>query len=153
MATLKSQSAEIEPFRATPEILLFLKMRFSNIFLSYMVWNYQNEIAPIFYYGISTKTNEKDLKIPSLQPSDWKNPYWMSLYIHYLPRYLFVFRTSAPLIAHFLLQMQSSIVSGVKWVTDVIYCHHSTVAVAQKVSQYFSNWYKKKQIYQKFILS
>ena len=73
-------------------------------------------------------------------------------YIHYLPRYLFVFRTSAPLIAHFLLQMQSSIVSGVKWVTDVIYCHHSTVAVAQKVSQYFSNWYKKKQIYQKFIL-
>ena len=45
-----------------------------------MVWNYQNEIAPIFYYGISTKTNEKDLKIPSLQPSDWKNPYWMSLY-------------------------------------------------------------------------
>ena len=45
-----------------------------------MVWNYQNEIAPIFYYGMSTKTNEKDLKIPSLQPSDWKNPYWMSLY-------------------------------------------------------------------------
>ena len=45
-----------------------------------MVWNYQNEIAPIFYYGMSTKTNEKDLKIPSLQPSEWKNPYWMSLY-------------------------------------------------------------------------
>ena len=45
-----------------------------------MVQKYQNEIAPIFYYGISTKTNEKDLKIPSLQPSDWKNPYWMSLY-------------------------------------------------------------------------
>ena len=44
-----------------------------------MVWNYQNEIAPIFYYGISTKTDEKDLKIPSLQPFDWKNPYWMSL--------------------------------------------------------------------------
>ena len=66
-------------------------------------------------------------------------------YIHYLPRYLFVFHTSAPLIAHFLLQMQSSIVSGVKWVTDVIYCHHSTVAVAQKVSQYFSNWYKKNK--------
>ena len=49
-------------------------------YLYYMVWNYQNEIAPIFYYGISTKTNDKDLKIPSLQPSDWKNPYWMSLY-------------------------------------------------------------------------
>ena len=40
-------------------------------------------------------------------------------YIHYVPRYLFVFRTSAPLIAHFLLQMQSSIVSGVKWMIDV----------------------------------
>ena len=32
-----------------------------------MVQKYQNEIAPIFYYGISTKTNEKDLKIPDLQ--------------------------------------------------------------------------------------
>jgi len=46
-----------------------------------MVWKYQNEIAPIFYYGISTKTNEKDIKIPKLQPPDWKSPYWMSLYI------------------------------------------------------------------------
>ena len=45
-----------------------------------MVWKYQNEIAPTFYYGISTKTNEKDLKIPNLQPPDWKHPYWMSLY-------------------------------------------------------------------------
>ena len=45
-----------------------------------MVWKYQNEIAPIFYYGISTKTNEKDIKIPKLQPPDWKSPYWMSLY-------------------------------------------------------------------------
>ena len=35
-----------------------------------MVQKYQNEIAPIFYYGISKKTHEKDLKIPSLQPSD-----------------------------------------------------------------------------------
>ena len=43
-----------------------------------MVQKYQNEIAPIFYYGISTKTNEKDLKIPILQPPE--NPYWMSLY-------------------------------------------------------------------------
>ena len=32
-----------------------------------MVQKYQNEIAPMFYYGISTKTNEKDLKIPNLQ--------------------------------------------------------------------------------------
>ena len=45
-----------------------------------MVQKYQNEIAPIFYYGISTKTNEKYLKIPNLQPPDWKSPYWMTLY-------------------------------------------------------------------------
>ena len=80
LATLKIQSAEIEPFWATPEILFFLRMRFSNFFLNYMVWKYQNEIAPIFYYGISTKTNEKDIKIPKLQPPDWKSPYWMTLY-------------------------------------------------------------------------
>ena len=57
-----------------------------------MVQNYQNEIAPIFYYGISTKTNEKDLKIPNLQPPDWKSPYWMTLYIsliYYLSRFYF----------------------------------------------------------------
>ena len=45
-----------------------------------MVQEYQNEIAPIFYYGISIKTNEKDLRIPNLQPPDWKSPYWMTLY-------------------------------------------------------------------------
>ena len=45
-----------------------------------MVQKYQNEIAPIFCYGISRKTNEKDLKIPNLQPPDWKSPYWMTLY-------------------------------------------------------------------------
>ena len=28
-----------------------------------MVQKNQNEIAPIFYYGISTKTNEKDQKM------------------------------------------------------------------------------------------
>ena len=39
-----------------------------------MVQKYQNETAPIFYYGISTKTNEKDLKIPNLQTFDWKSP-------------------------------------------------------------------------------
>ena len=32
-----------------------------------MVQKYQNENPPIFYYGISTKTSEKDLKIPNLQ--------------------------------------------------------------------------------------
>ena len=46
-----------------------------------MVQKYQNEIAPILYYGISTKTNEKDLKIPNLQPPHWKSPYWMTLYV------------------------------------------------------------------------
>ena len=35
-----------------------------------MVQKYQNEIAPIFYYGFSTKTNEKDQKIPILQTPD-----------------------------------------------------------------------------------
>ena len=35
-----------------------------------MVQKYRNEIAPIFYYGISIKTNEKDLKIPNLQLPD-----------------------------------------------------------------------------------
>ena len=45
-----------------------------------MVQKYQNEISPIIYYGISAKINEKDLKIPILQPPDWKSPYWMSLY-------------------------------------------------------------------------
>ena len=45
-----------------------------------MVQKYQNEISPILYYGISTKNNEKDLKIPNLQPPNWKSPYWMTLY-------------------------------------------------------------------------
>ena len=46
-----------------------------------MVQKYQNEISPILYYGISTKNNEKDLKIPNLQPPNWKSPYWMTLYV------------------------------------------------------------------------
>ena len=46
-----------------------------------MVQKYQNEISPTIYYGISIKTNEKDLKIPNLQLPDWKHPYWMSLYV------------------------------------------------------------------------
>ena len=35
-----------------------------------MAQKYQNGIAPIFYYGISTKTNEKDLRIHNLQTPD-----------------------------------------------------------------------------------
>ena len=58
-----------------------------SIFLAYMVQKYKNKISPIFYYGKSPKTNEKDLKIPILQPIDWGQPYWMTRYIwgwHYL---------------------------------------------------------------------
>ena len=65
-----------------------------------MVQNYQNEIAPIFYYGISTKTNEKDLKIPNKQPPDWKSPYWMTLYIHQ-PVYSIL--NASPQAAHYRL--------------------------------------------------
>ena len=57
-------------FEPTLKFNLFFRMRFFNFFLNHMVQKYQNEIAPIFYYGISTKTNEKDLKIPNLQPPD-----------------------------------------------------------------------------------
>ena len=53
-----------------------------------MVQKYQNEIAPTFYYGISTKTNEKDLKIPNLQPPDWKHPYWMTLYVVFIRSFI-----------------------------------------------------------------
>ena len=76
----KNQTTENMPFWANPEIQPFLKMRFFNFFLNHMVQKYQNEISPIFYYGISAKTNEIDLKIPNIQPPDWKSPYWMSLY-------------------------------------------------------------------------
>ena len=55
-------------------------MRFFNFFLIHMIQKYQNEIAPIFYFGKSPKTNEKDLKIPILWPLDWGQPYWMTLY-------------------------------------------------------------------------
>ena len=46
-----------------------------------MVQKYQNEIPPIFYYGISTKTNEKDLKIPNLQALTLGHIIKMTLYI------------------------------------------------------------------------
>ena len=45
-----------------------------------MVQKYQNEIAPIFYYGKKLKTSGKLLKIPLLQPPDWGQPYWMTRY-------------------------------------------------------------------------
>ena len=40
-------------------------MSFFNFFHCHMVQKYQNDISPILYYGISKKTNEKDLKIPT----------------------------------------------------------------------------------------
>ena len=46
-----------------------------------MVQKYQNEIPPIFYYGISTKTSEKDLKIPNLQALTLGRIIKMTLYI------------------------------------------------------------------------
>ena len=77
----KIQKSENMPFWANPDIKPFLRMRFFNFFLNHMVQKYQNEIAPIFYYGKSPKTNEKDLKIPILWPLDWGQPYWMTLYV------------------------------------------------------------------------
>ena len=47
-----------------------------------MVQKYQNEIPPIFYYGISTKTSEKDLKIPNLQALTLSRIIKMTLYKH-----------------------------------------------------------------------
>ena len=58
------QYANLKP---TLKYNLFLRMSIFNFFLNHMVQKYQNEIAPIFYYGIITKTNEKDLKIHNLQ--------------------------------------------------------------------------------------
>ena len=49
-----------------------------------MVQKYQNEIPPIFYYGISTKTSEKDLKIPNLQALTLGRIIKMTLYIYSL---------------------------------------------------------------------
>ena len=72
------------PFWANPDIKPFLRMRFFNFFLNHMVQKYQNEIAPIFYYGKSPKTNEKDLKIPNLQPPDWGRLFWMTLYFVFI---------------------------------------------------------------------
>ena len=46
-----------------------------------MVQKYQNEIPPIFYYGISTKTSEKDLKIPNLQALTLGRIIKMTLYM------------------------------------------------------------------------
>ena len=58
----------------------FFRMRFINFFLACMVQKYQNERAPIFYYGNSPKNSKKDQKIAGLQLLDWIQPYWMTWY-------------------------------------------------------------------------
>ena len=55
-----------------------------------MVWKYQNEISPIFYYWKKLKTSEKLLKILDIQPPDWKHPYWMTRYYYWnVARYFY----------------------------------------------------------------
>ena len=55
-------------------------MRFFNFYVAYMVQKYQNESAPIFYYGKSPKTNRKHLKIPYLQALTLGHVIKMTLY-------------------------------------------------------------------------
>ena len=55
-------------------------MRFFNFYVAYMVQKYQNESAPIFYYGKSPKTNRKHLKIPYLQALTLGRVIKMTLY-------------------------------------------------------------------------
>ena len=50
-----------------PWNLTFFMISFFNFFLDHMVQKYQNEIPPISYYRISTKSSEKVLNIPNLQ--------------------------------------------------------------------------------------
>ena len=49
-----------------------------------MVQKYQNESAPIFYYGKSPKTSRKHLKIPYLQALTLGRVIKMTLYMFYL---------------------------------------------------------------------
>ena len=57
-------------------------MRFLNFYVAYMVQKYQNESAPIFYYGKSPKTNIKHLKIPYLEALALGYIIKMTLYNH-----------------------------------------------------------------------
>ena len=56
-------------------------MIFLNFFVAYMVQKYQNESAPIFYYGKSPKTSRKHLNIPYLQALTLGRIIKMTLYI------------------------------------------------------------------------
>ena len=104
-------------------------MRFFNFFLNHMVQKYQNEIAPIFYYRISTKTNEKDLKIPILQPPDWKHPYWMTLYLM-LIIIVFCILCRRPALAA-PGPGDRSICGILCWVCDYPFLHHGRAAAAE----------------------
>ena len=68
----KPKNSDIIKYAIFQQILKFnhYENEIFQLFHIYMVQKYQNEIAPTFYYGISTKTNEKDLKIPNLQSPD-----------------------------------------------------------------------------------
>ena len=58
-------------------------MTFFNFCLNHIVQKSQNKIAPIFYYGISTKSNEKDLKLPDLQALTLGRVKKITLYQYY----------------------------------------------------------------------
>ena len=59
LATLKIQTAGIEPIWANPEILLFLRMRVFNFFFNFMPQKYQNEKSPILNCQKKPKTSGK----------------------------------------------------------------------------------------------
>ena len=66
-SVLKKSGNFQQHFEPPLKFNLFWAMSFFNLFHAYMVQKYQNESAPIFYYGKSPKTNRKHLKILYLQ--------------------------------------------------------------------------------------
>ena len=73
-------------------------MRFFKFFHAYMVQKYQNESAPIFYYGKSPKTNKKHLKIPYLQALTLGHVIKMTLYLKL--NFPFLELDTGPLLMH-----------------------------------------------------
>ena len=68
----KTQKSEFRKYAilSQPRNLTFFEDEIFQLFLTYMVQKYQNEISPIVYYGKKLKTSGKLLKIPDLQPRD-----------------------------------------------------------------------------------
>ena len=64
-------------------------MRIFNFFHAYTVQKYQNESAPIFYYGKSPKTSRKHLNIPYLQALTLGRIIKMTLYIYLEAKIMF----------------------------------------------------------------